>query len=74
MCGPGNEMLELSNEQKEEIQKLAELVQKEAELVVKDYEENPSEDSGSLIGVHVNSPLLDGDIDYSIGQEDDGEY
>ena len=59
--------LELTEKQKEEIQKLA-------ELVVKDYEENPSEDSGSLIGVHVNSPLLDGDIDYSIGQEDDGEY
>ena len=51
-------MIELTDKQKEEIQKLADLVQKEAELVIKDYEDNPSEMSGSVIHVHENSPIL----------------
>ena len=64
----------LTDKQKEELQKLADEVLKESELVIKDYEKNPSEDSGSLIGIHVNSPLLDDNVDYTMGQEDDGEY
>tara|TARA_Y100001963_G_scaffold135545_1_gene197198 strand:- start:1092 stop:1253 length:162 start_codon:yes stop_codon:yes gene_type:complete len=51
--------LELTDEQKEELQKLADEVQKEAELVIKDYKEDPSENSGSYIHVHEKSPILD---------------
>jgi hypothetical protein len=48
----------LTDKQKEELQKLADEVLKESELVVKDYQENPSELSGSKINVHINSPIL----------------
>ena len=64
----------LTDKQKEELQKLADEVLKESELVVKDYEDNPSEMSGSITQLHVDSPLLDTDIDYTMEQEDDGEY
>ena len=46
----------------------------ESELVIKDYEKNPSELSGSKINIHINSPILKGTGEYTIGQEDDGEY
>ena len=49
----------LTDKQKEELQKLADEVQKESELVIKDYKENPSENSGSIIQVHINSDILD---------------
>jgi hypothetical protein len=49
----------LTDKQKEEIQKLTDEVLKEAELVVKDYEDNPSDISGSVVSVHENSPFLD---------------
>ena len=58
MCGPGDEILELNDEQKDELQKIANEVQKEAELVVKDYTENPSEASGSIVQIHYESPYL----------------
>jgi len=48
----------LTDKQKEEIQKLTDEVLKEAELVVKDYDNNPSDMSGSVIQVHINSPEL----------------
>ena len=64
----------LTDKQKEELQKLADEVLKESELVVKDYEDNPSEMRGSITQLHVESPLLDTDIDYTMEQEDDGEY
>ena len=48
----------LSDEQKQELQKLANEVLKESELVVKDYEDNPSEISGSFTHIHINSPIL----------------
>jgi hypothetical protein len=51
----------LTDKQKEELQKLADEVLKEAELVVKDYEDNPSDISGSMVNVHENSPFLDSD-------------
>ena len=52
----------LTDKQKEELKKLADEVLKEAELVVKDYEDNPSEISGSVIQVHEDSPLIRGEI------------
>tara|TARA_Y100000593_G_scaffold66776_1_gene122843 strand:- start:44 stop:277 length:234 start_codon:yes stop_codon:yes gene_type:complete len=74
MCGPGDEILELNDEQKEELQKIANEVQKEAELVVKDYAENPSKFSGEIdtdknlvkgdgVVVHANSPILNEESD-----------
>ena len=51
----------LTDKQKEELQKLADEVLKEAELVVKDYEDNPSDISGSTVNIHENSPFLDAD-------------
>ena len=51
----------LTDKQKEELQKLADEVLKEAELVVKDYENNPSDISGSMVNIHENSPFLDAD-------------
>ena len=48
----------LSDEQKQELQKSADEVLKESELVVKDYEDNPSEISGSFTHIHINSPIL----------------
>ena len=53
----------LTDKQKAELQKLADEVLKESELVVKDYEDNPSEISGSIIEVHENSPFLQGGED-----------
>ena len=35
----------------------------EAKKVVNDYVDNPSEISGSTIGIHQNSPFLDSDED-----------
>ena len=32
---------------------------KDARSVVKDYEENPSELSGSIVQIHENSPILE---------------
>ena len=51
----------LTDKQKEELQKLADEVLKEAELVVKNYEDNPSDISGSMVNIHENSPFLDAD-------------
>ena len=51
----------LTDKQKEELQKLADEVLKEAELVVKNYEDNPSDISGSMVNIHENSPFLDSD-------------
>jgi hypothetical protein len=53
------EMNLLTNKQKEELQKLAELVQQDAELVIKDYKETPSDMSGSITQIHIDSPLLE---------------
>ena len=53
----------LNEEQKKELQKLADEVLREARLVVDDFNNNPSEESGSIIQVHQDSPLLDNDED-----------
>ena len=48
----------LTKKQKKELQELANEVLKESKLVVEDYEENPSELSGSMIQIHQDSPHL----------------
>ena len=48
----------LTNKQKKELQKLADEVLKQSELVVDDYNKTPSETSGSVTQVHINSPIL----------------
>ena len=49
----------LTDKQKEELQKLADEILEEAKLVKKDYEDNPSDISGSMVSIHENSPFLD---------------
>ena len=49
--------------EKEELERLKKEILEEAKKVVKDYVENPSEISGSTIGIHQNSPFLDSDED-----------
>jgi hypothetical protein len=49
----------LTDKQKEELQKLADEVLIEAKLVKEDYENNPSDISGSMVSIHENSPFLD---------------
>ena len=49
--------------EKEELERLKKEILEEAKKVVKDYVENPSEISGSTIGIHQNSPFLDSDND-----------
>jgi hypothetical protein len=51
--------MELTGKQKEELQKLANDIEKEAELVMEDYKTSPSDDSGSSIHIHEDSPFLD---------------
>tara|TARA_Y100000590_G_scaffold248934_1_gene279720 strand:+ start:1352 stop:1540 length:189 start_codon:yes stop_codon:yes gene_type:complete len=59
---------ELSEIQKKELKRLADEITEESKLLVKDYDDNPSDMSGSAVLVHQNSPYL------KIEQEDDGEY
>ena len=66
-------MNDLTKEQQEELNRLAVAMAEEADMVRMDYEENGSNlDSGSVIAIHQNSPLLDneneklGEIAYSI--------
>ena len=49
----------LTKKQKKEIEKLIKQITEEAKLVVEDYVKNPSNESGSLIQIHHNSPFLD---------------
>ena len=43
-----------------ELSELLKVIQTEADIVKKDYEDNPSNlDSGSVIVVHQDSPMLD---------------
>ena len=48
----------LTDKQKKELQNLADEVLKQSELVVDDYNKTPSETSGSVTQVHINSPIL----------------
>ena len=52
-------MKELTKEQKEELKRLADEIMNLATSVVDDYEMNPSETSGSITQVHMDSPILE---------------
>ena len=58
-------MKELTKEQKEELKRLADEIMNLATSVVDDYETNPSEMSGSVTQVHMDSPILDEDDNVS---------
>jgi hypothetical protein len=53
----------LTKKQKEELEKLQKEIIDEAKKVVEDYVDNPSENSGSTINIHQNSPFLDTELD-----------
>ena len=48
---------------KKQLERLKKEILDEAKKVVNDYVDNPSEISGSTIGIHQNSPYLDSDKD-----------
>jgi hypothetical protein len=52
-------MSELTKEQKKELEKLAAEIEAEAIQMKLDYENNPSEMSGSIVVFHENSELLE---------------
>ena len=52
-------MKELTKEQKEELKRLVDEIMNLATSVVDDYEMNPSEMSGSITEVHIDSPILE---------------
>ena len=51
----------LTKEEKKELDRIIGEITNQAKLVVEDYAKNPSQDSGSVIEIHENSPLLDED-------------
>ena len=53
----------LTKKQKEELEKLKNDILDEAKKVVEDYVDNPSENSGSSVNIHQNSPYLDTELD-----------
>ena len=64
---------ELNKRIKRDLDNLVEVIQTEADIVKMDYEQNPSNlDSGSVIVVHQDSPLLQstkeklGDVAYNV--------
>ena len=61
------ENIELTKEQKKELQQIVTEIEAEAAQMVLDYETNPTNlDSGSVVEIHEDSPLLD-DISGSLG-------
>ena len=54
-------MKELTKKQKKELEILSAEIEAEAIQMKMDYEENPSESSGSVTIVHEDSPALDVD-------------
>jgi hypothetical protein len=52
-------MKELTKEQQELLKRLANEMMNLATSVVDDYETNPSEMSGSITEVHIDSPILE---------------
>ena len=50
---------ELTKKQKEELQRLTDEIMNLSTEVVEDYEEIPSELSGSVVQINENSPFLD---------------
>ena len=60
-----SDFCELSKEQKEELEELIEEISSLSVEVLEDYKINPSELSGSVTQIHIDSPFLDGDQDDS---------
>ena len=56
-------MSELTKEQQKLLKRLADEIMNLAISVVDDYEMNPSEMSGSITEVHIDSPILKDDDD-----------
>ena len=54
---------EYKDTQEKELEKLKKEILDEAKKVVDNYVENPSEESGSTVNIHQNSPFLDSDED-----------
>ena len=52
-------MKELTKEQQKELEILAAEIEAEAIQMKLDYENNPSEESGSVVVVHENADILD---------------
>ena len=52
-------MKELTKEQEKELELMSAEIEAEAIQMVLDYEANPSEESGSVVHIHQESPLLD---------------
>jgi hypothetical protein len=55
-------MSELTKEQQELLKRLTDEMMNLATEVVQDYEENPSEMSGSIVAINENSPFLEESI------------
>ena len=53
----------LTKEQEELLKQLQKEIVDEAKKVVNDYVDNPSENSGSSVNIHQNSPFLDTEKD-----------
>jgi hypothetical protein len=58
LVGLGKIMKELTKEQQKELEILAAEIEAEAIQMKVDYEQNPSEESGSVVMVHENSEWL----------------
>ena len=56
-------MSELTKKQQKELDKLMSELTDSARDVVKDYENNPSEISGSVVRIHEESPFVDDRIE-----------
>ena len=52
-------MSKLTKEQQKELEKLAAEIEAEAIQMKLDYEQTPSEESGSIVVVHENADILD---------------
>tara|TARA_R110000822_G_scaffold282393_1_gene403976 strand:- start:92 stop:310 length:219 start_codon:yes stop_codon:yes gene_type:complete len=52
-------MDDLTKEQRQELEKLATEIEAEAIQMKVDYEQNPSEDGGSIVVIHENSEFLE---------------
>ena len=53
-----NEIVDiLTAEQRKKLNDLMEVIQTESDIVKQDYEENPSNESGSIVVVHQDSHL-----------------
>ena len=52
-------MKDLTKEQQQELEQLALEIEAEAIQMKLDYEQNPSEESGSLVYIHQNAKFLD---------------